>query len=86
MYRDVNSGGSFGCSPLRREIGIGKATVVEELVIYWPVSRKTQVLKNLAANQFYKITEGSDEVQKLNVPKIVFKHADGSIPMCAPEL
>ncbi len=38
IYRDVNSGGSFGASSLRKEIGIGQAGKVDLLVIKWPGS------------------------------------------------
>ncbi len=84
VYRELNSGGSFGCSPLRREIGIGQATQIDEISISWPASGITQVFKNVKPNQLIKIKEGQEgfETQKLN--KITFKKADGSIPMCAP--
>lgn len=84
VYRDVNSGGSFGCNPLRCEIGIGQATAIDEIDITWPVSGKVQVLKDVKPNQFLKITEGKEGSEKLNLPVITFKHLDGSIPMCAP--
>jgi hypothetical protein len=58
IYRDVNSGGSFGCSPLRREIGLGKATVIDKLEIYWHGSNKTETFKNLPVNKFLYIKEG----------------------------
>lgn len=84
VYRDVNSGGSFGCNPLRREIGIGQAASIDEIDITWPVSGKVQVLKDISPNQFLKITEGKEGFEKLNLKAITFKKLDGSIPMCAP--
>jgi hypothetical protein len=84
VYRELNSGGSFGSSPLRREIGIGQATVIDELIINWPSSGITQVLKNLKPDQLLKIKEGQDGFETLELKKVVFKKADGSIPMCAP--
>ena len=33
VFRDLNSGGSFGSSPLRREIGIGKARTPERYYV-----------------------------------------------------
>lgn len=84
LYREVNSGGSFGCSTLRREIGIGQATVIDEITVTWPASGITQTLKNVQPNQFLKMTEGKAGFEKVDLKKLVFKKADGTIPMCAP--
>lgn len=84
VYREVNSGGSFGCSPLRREIGIGQATQIDEIIVKWPASKTVQTFKNVQADQLIKITEGKDEFEKLPLPKMVFKRADGTVPMCPP--
>ncbi len=70
VYRDVNSGGSFGASPLRREIGIGQATVIDRIEIHWHGSGKTSIFKNISPNQFYKITEGEDLIELLPLKKI----------------
>jgi ASPIC and UnbV/FG-GAP-like repeat len=67
LYRDVNSGGSFGSSPLRREIGLGTALHVNEIEIRWPGSGTVQIFKNVASNQFIKITEGRDEILKIDL-------------------
>lgn len=58
VHRDVNSGGSFGASPLRREIGIGQATIIDEIEITWSGSRKVQVFRDVKPNQFLAIKEG----------------------------
>ncbi|MBC7775508.1 MAG: CRTAC1 family protein [Phycisphaerae bacterium] len=84
VYRELNSGGSFGSSPLRREIGIGQATVIDEITIHWPASGITQVLKNVQPNQLIKIKEGQEGFAQAPLNKLTFKKADGSIPMCAP--
>ena len=62
VYKDVNSGGSFGASPFRQEIGIGGAIMVDELSIQWPSGNKTQVFKNVSPRQFIKIKEGVDKI------------------------
>jgi hypothetical protein len=36
VYRRVGTGGSFGGSPLRAEIGLGDATGIRRLEIFWP--------------------------------------------------
>lgn len=69
VYRDVNSGGSFGSSPLRREIGIGQADVIEKIEIHWPVSKKVQVFHDVSPNRFLKISEGSDVFTEMSLKK-----------------
>ncbi|MEJ1239361.1 CRTAC1 family protein [Chryseolinea sp. T2] len=70
VYRDVNSGGSFGSSPHRREIGVGKATVVDEIEIKWHGSGHTQVLKNVRTNQFLRLVEGNTDAETLTPKRI----------------
>ncbi|NOT77291.1 MAG: CRTAC1 family protein [Cyclobacteriaceae bacterium] len=70
VYRDVNSGGSFGCSPFRREIGIGKANIIDELEIKWHGSGTVQVFQNIKPDQFIKIFEGNDVIKFVELKKI----------------
>ena len=85
VYREVNSGASFGCSPLRREIGIGKATLIDKITLVWPASKKVQTFTNVKPNQFITITEGADTIQVAHPKPLAFKKHDGSVmPMCAP--
>lgn len=72
IYRDVNSGGSFGSSPLRKEIGIGRATVIEELEITWHGGAQ-QVFRDVKPNQFIRITEGSNSIEYIPVKAINFE-------------
>lgn len=53
IYREINSGGSFGASPLQKVIGIGKAEIISEIEVSWPGSNKIQLFKNIAPNQSY---------------------------------
>ena len=62
IHRDINSGGSFGASPLRSEIGLGRAERIESLEIRWAGSNRTQIIRDISANQFIKIMEGNDVV------------------------
>jgi hypothetical protein len=61
IYKTVGSGGSFGCNPLRQEIGLGQAQEIETVAIYWPVSRKTQTLRGLQRNRFYQVREDEEQ-------------------------
>lgn len=60
VYRDVNSGGSFGSNPLQQHIGVGQATSIEMIEITWPVTGKTQVFKNIPVDRNIKIQEGNN--------------------------
>jgi hypothetical protein len=57
VHRDVRSGGSFGASPLRQHIGLGKATRIKTLEIWWPTSNNRQTFHNIACNQAIEIKE-----------------------------
>ncbi|MBL0182809.1 MAG: VCBS repeat-containing protein [Chitinophagaceae bacterium] len=80
IYREVNSGGSFGSSPLRQTIGIGAATVIDEIKIVWPASGIGQLFKNVKPNQFLKITEDKKETEILNINPIKLKTGEMAMP------
>lgn len=65
IYDWVGSGGSFGCNPLRCEIGLGLAAVITRLEIHWPASQTTQVFHNVGVDQFLRIDEGADTLLQL---------------------
>jgi len=67
VYRDVNSGGSFGASPLRREIGIGQAQSIDEIEISWHGSKTVQRFKNVKPDQFIHITEGNNAIEQVKL-------------------
>lgn len=71
IYRDVNSGGSFGASPLRKEIGIGRAEAIDEIEIRWH-GGEPQVFRNVRPNQFLRITEGNNSLENIPVKTLKF--------------
>lgn len=77
VYRDVNSGGSFGSSPLRQEIGIGKGELIDDIEIRWAGSQTIQHFKNIGPNQFLKITEGNRVPEVTSLKKLTFMHKSG---------
>ena len=58
ICKTVNSGGSFGASPLRQEIGLGQARSIRNVEIWWPASGLRQNFADLKTNQCYTIREG----------------------------
>jgi tetratricopeptide (TPR) repeat protein len=64
VYRNVDSGGSFGGNPLQQHIGIGSATEVISIQVLWPVTGKTQTFEKPKIDRTWKITEGVDSLQK----------------------
>lgn len=72
IYGHVNSGGSFGANPLRKELGLGRAEVIDLIEIYWPTSRQTQVFRNVPVNVCLEIKEGVNQYQQMSLPKLSF--------------
>jgi hypothetical protein len=62
VYRDVTSGGSFGANPLEQHMGIGDATSIEQIEVFWPVTGNTDVYAKPPINQRIVLTEGSDKI------------------------
>jgi hypothetical protein len=73
VYRDVNSGGSFGANPLRQHIGIGQAKTIEKIEITWPVTGKTQVFENPPVDTNITITEGDNKLKTYQLRRFDFK-------------
>jgi hypothetical protein len=69
IHRTVGTGGSFGCNPLRQEIGLGDATAIKSVEIRWPGSGTVQTLTGLGMDQFYRVREDANaaELVKLKV-------------------
>ena len=67
IYATVTSGGSFGGSSLRREIGLGRATAVRALEITWPTSGLVQTFDDIAVDQILHIREGDPQPVALSL-------------------
>ena len=66
-FKTVGTGGSFGASPLRQEMGLGQAQAIARLEIFWPRTGRTQVLTGLSMDRFYKVKEGETEAVPWNL-------------------
>ncbi len=82
IFRWVNTGGSFGCNPLRADIGLGDATRIASAEVFWPTTGKTQPVAGLEPNRRYRVVEGEVAAQLLPTATIRF---DLSRPMLHPK-
>jgi hypothetical protein len=67
IYKHVNSGGTFGANPLRQTIGLGKASVVRVLEVFWPTTGETQTWTNVRVDQAIQIVEGDASYSMLSL-------------------
>ena len=67
IHRTVGSGGSFGATTVRQEIGLGRASSVRRVEILWPVTGLTQVLTGLDVNASYHVREGAPAARRLEL-------------------
>jgi len=68
LHRTLNSGGSFGCNPLRLELGLGDATRVESIEIRWPGSGTVQTMRGLEVDSYYRIGEERAVPERVKLP------------------
>jgi hypothetical protein len=57
IHRQVSTGGSFGVNPLRQRIGIGRASAVERLEVWWPTSGARQAWTGLPVDTLVRVIE-----------------------------
>jgi hypothetical protein len=69
IHRTFGSGGSFGASPLRQEIGLGNATRVSRVEVFWPATGQTQVLEGLEPRHRYHVREGAPAATPVEWPR-----------------
>lgn len=84
VYRDVNSGGSFGSNPLRQHIGIGRATSIKRIEIKWPVTGSTQIFTDPPTDSNLKIIEGNNTFTTYKLARFDFKTIRSGLISCSP--
>jgi hypothetical protein len=60
-HRTVGSGGSFGASSFRQEIGLGNSTHIHHIEIRWPGRNQTQTIQNPPINCTLQIRENDPQ-------------------------
>jgi hypothetical protein len=78
LHRTVGSGGSFGASPLRQEIGIGEATAVASVEVRWPGSGTVQTFRGVTPGGSYRLREGADRPEPVDRPRIMLSRTPAS--------
>ena len=68
FHRTVGSGGSFGASPLRLDIGLGAARRIRAVEIVWPGSGLRQAVDGLSPGRRYRVREGEPAREVKRVP------------------
>jgi hypothetical protein len=66
IHRTVGTGGSFGGSPLRLEVGLGDARAVRRVEVTWPASGLTQSFTGVAMRRSYELREGEAELRPVD--------------------
>ena len=80
LYRTVSSGGSFGCNPLRQEIGLGDATGIKSVEIRWPGSGTVQTVSGLDLDTVYRIREDAKSPERVTLKTFSFRVPSPSDP------
>jgi hypothetical protein len=66
----AGSGGSFGGSSLRQEIGLGAAEAIEAIVVRWPGSGTLDTLTEPVKDRAYRLVEGSGALVPVELPRL----------------
>jgi hypothetical protein len=61
IHQTMGQHGSFGNSPFELHIGLGRATEVAQLEVFWPVTGETQAFTDLPVDTRVRIVEGERE-------------------------
>ena len=65
FYRTVNSSGSWGGAPFEQHIGLGLASEITRLDVWWPTSNTRQEFTHVAMDQYIQIKEFARDYTKL---------------------
>jgi len=70
FYRRVGTGGSFGSSSLRQEIGLGACREIQSVEIQWPCGPEGwESVKGVTFDRAFKIREGEGLAKEWLLPR-----------------
>ena len=81
IYHVIGDGGSFGVNSLQVESGLGKATAITQVEVFWQGPNETQVFANVPMNDVVKFTEGNDAFEVVPSTPFIFKQMENSDSM-----
>ncbi len=78
IYRTVTSGSSFGGNSLALEVGMGKASQINNVTVQWPcLNCPDQTFTDLQLNHAYVLTQGDARASMVEYKPVIFKAAVG---------
>ena len=72
IHRVVGTGGSFGGSPLRQEIGLGEAVRIAKVEVWWPTTGERERFEGVSMDGLFRLVEGSGRAEPLPLESFVF--------------
>jgi hypothetical protein len=66
----VTSGGSFGGSPLRQHVGLGRGARNVSVDVWWPASGERQRFASVPVNQSIEVTESARDYRRLPLHRL----------------
>ena len=66
----IAQGGSFGGSPLRQHVGLGRGARTVSVDIWWPTSDTRQRFTGVAVNQTIEVTELARDYRTVTAPRL----------------
>ena len=67
VYRAVGSLSSFGGNPTRQHIGVGKASQISEIEVWWPVSGVRQRFTDVHVDRMYHVREDRNKLDPIEL-------------------
>ncbi len=75
IWATVGTGGSFGGSSLRQELGLGQASKIESIEVQWPKpGLPKSVFTDVPMDGFVKLVEGASAVETVQLGKMKLKN------------
>ncbi|MFB6346957.1 MAG: ASPIC/UnbV domain-containing protein, partial [bacterium] len=68
IHKRVSTGGSFGASTLRVEIGLGSIDTIRRVIIHWPIPGSVDQYDDVSINRRYLIEEGATKAERIPLP------------------
>ena len=81
IYRAVGSVSSFGGNPMRLHVGVGKASSIREIEIWWPVSGVRQKFRNVPVDRVFHIREDRNVLDPIVWQSFEFGKTKIAVPM-----